>query len=165
MRRRGRGSVWQRLSPGMPRSAQACRHSGPWAAGRRFFARAWATRWANSWRRVRSISSGNSRSFGLRRICAVAGRARPAVLLRRRCQQTATRSARVSQPTARAKAAAVVVRVGSLAGARGRGSGEGGAGAAAVLSKKENHGQNVFIAARSAKTRHDDRTSHARKRR
>ena len=76
----------------------------------------------------------------------MAMRARPAVLLRRRCQQTATRSARLPQPTVRRSAAAEAVSAGSAGSARGR---EGGAG----TLRKAKKDQGEIIAARSLRSR------------
>ncbi len=134
-RRAGKGRVWQRCSSAMPRSAQACRHSGPCGAMRRRPARAWATRCASSWRRVRSTSAAPcSCSCGFNETSARRKSARPAAVRRRGFHSTCTRGINVVAPTSINSARASLSSCGSRPPpGRARVSGAGVAGA---LEKK-----------------------------
>lgn len=85
----GKGSVWHRASSAMARSWQALRHSAPCGETRRRPARNCASKWASSWRRVRSISAAScSRRRGFNEIRLRRESARPAALNKRAFHST-----------------------------------------------------------------------------
>jgi hypothetical protein len=117
--------VWQRDSPGMPRSLHACCHAAPCGGIRRRPARDCASRCANSWSRVRSISGMPcSASRGLSEISQRRVSARPAQVRRRLFHSMRTRSLNSWQPRLRKSRPADSIRVetsGRIGARAGRG--------------------------------------------